>query len=105
MSEEVDLAPSVAAGLSRVADELQAKYHGTFGIETVRELVFDSYRQLAASAKVTKWLVIGSERLPLSDSTHWCKRSRVPARSCHRFSFCACTTRGDRKWHLAGSRN
>ncbi len=63
MSENHEvLTPSVNAGLEKVASDLQAKYRGVFGLETVRELVFDSYRRLAATAKVTKWLVIGTER-------------------------------------------
>jgi protein-tyrosine-phosphatase len=56
------IAPSAEAGLSKVAEDLQAKYRGVFGIETVRELVLDSYEKLAATAKSTKWLVIGAER-------------------------------------------
>jgi hypothetical protein len=33
-----------------VTSDLQAKYCGIFGIETVRDVVFDSYQQLAATA-------------------------------------------------------
>lgn len=62
MSEETSLAPSTEAGLGKVANDLHVKFRGVFGLETIRELVDDSYRQLAATAKVTKWLVIGAER-------------------------------------------
>jgi protein-tyrosine-phosphatase len=62
VSDDASLAPSVKAGLAKVANDLQAKYRGVFGLETVRELVYDSYQRLAATAKVTKWLVIGAER-------------------------------------------
>jgi len=62
MSDETTMTPGTQAGLSKVASDLQAKYRGIFGIETVRDVVFDSYQQLATTAKVTKWLVIGAER-------------------------------------------
>ncbi len=62
MSDETMMTPGTRAGLTKVASDLQSKYRGVFGIETVREMVFDSYQQLASTAKVTKWLVIGAER-------------------------------------------
>jgi len=48
--------------LNVVAKDLQEKYRGTFGIETVQELVFDSYTRLAATATVDQWLVLGTEK-------------------------------------------
>jgi protein-tyrosine-phosphatase len=62
MSEDASLPPSVVAGLTKVSHDLQARYQGVFGLETVRELVFDSYIQLAVTAKATNWLVVGAER-------------------------------------------
>jgi arsenate reductase len=62
MSGETMMTPGAQAGLTKVAIDLQTKYRGVFGIESVREMVFDSYQQLASTAKVTKWLVIGAER-------------------------------------------
>lgn len=62
MSDETTMTPGTQAGLSKVASDLQAKYRGIFGIETVRDVVFDSYQQLATTARITKWLVIGAER-------------------------------------------
>jgi protein-tyrosine-phosphatase len=62
MSDDASLAPGVRAGLAKVAQDLQAMYQGVFGLETIQDLVSDSYRRLAATAKVTKWLVIGAER-------------------------------------------
>ena len=49
--------------LLRVADDLHHRYEGVFGQETIETLVFDSYRQLAAKAKITDWLVPFAERL------------------------------------------
>ena len=48
--------------LGRVAADLHEKFRGTFGLETVQALVFDSYAELKATAKVDRWLVVGAER-------------------------------------------
>jgi arsenate reductase (thioredoxin) len=48
--------------LDRVVRDLQRKFQGVFGLETVEELVFDTYLRLAATARVTRWLVLGVER-------------------------------------------
>jgi arsenate reductase len=84
MSDDTSLAPNVEAGLTNVAHDLQANYEGVFGFETVRELVFSSYRQLATRATVSKWLVVGAERFAtqrLDALVHAEKRAeeRVPS--------------------------
>jgi protein-tyrosine-phosphatase len=48
--------------LGRVAIDLQERFRGTFGLETVRDLVFDSYIELAVTATVDRWLIVGAER-------------------------------------------
>lgn len=42
---------------------LHQKYRGVFGHETIEALVFDSYRQMAAKARITEWLVAFAEKL------------------------------------------
>jgi len=63
---DMSVTDAVPAGktpmLNVVAKDLQEKYRGTFGIETVQELVFDSYTRLAATATVDQWLVLGTEK-------------------------------------------
>jgi protein-tyrosine-phosphatase len=49
-------------GLHGVARDLHIEFRGIFGEETIEELVLDSYAELVATATVTTWLVIGSER-------------------------------------------
>jgi protein-tyrosine-phosphatase len=70
--------------LRRVAQDLHAEFRGVFGEETIEALVFDSYRQMAATAKVTRWLVISTERFArqrLQASAHTAiqPQVRVPA--------------------------
>lgn len=48
--------------LKRVATRLHERFQGVFGLETIEELLFDSYTKLAAHATVTRWLVVGAER-------------------------------------------
>lgn len=49
--------------LHHVVRHLHYKYKGVFGHETIEAIVFDSYRQMAAKAKITEWLVTFTERL------------------------------------------
>ena len=49
--------------LHRVVLYLRQKYKGVFGQETIEAIVFDSYRQMAAKAKITEWLVATAEKL------------------------------------------
>lgn len=45
-----------------VAEDLHARFDGVFGLETIEELVHDSYVQLARTAKIQDWLVLSAER-------------------------------------------
>ena len=56
------MSPGTRKALSQVAGDLHARFQGVFGKETVEALVFDSYAELAASATITDWLVVGVER-------------------------------------------
>ena len=49
--------------LHSAASDLHAEFRGIFGTETIESLLLDSYAELAAKATVTRWLVIGAERL------------------------------------------
>jgi arsenate reductase (thioredoxin) len=48
--------------LNSVAKELAYRFKGIFGQETIEDMVLDSYIKRAANAKVTKWLIVGTER-------------------------------------------
>ena len=48
--------------LHSAAIDLHAEFRGIFGTETIESLLLDSYRELAAKATVSQWLVIGAER-------------------------------------------
>lgn len=48
--------------LAHVAHDLRGEFKGTFGEETIYELLVDSYQALASKATVTDWLVVGAER-------------------------------------------
>lgn len=48
--------------LHSAASDLHTEFRGIFGQETIESLLFDSYDQLAATATVTRWLVVGAER-------------------------------------------
>jgi len=48
--------------LNATARELHDQYRGVFGEETIQSLLFSSYAELAATATVRNWLVIGAER-------------------------------------------
>ncbi len=48
--------------LSGVARDLHTEFRGIFGQETIESLLLDSYDQLASTATVTTFLVIGAER-------------------------------------------
>jgi protein-tyrosine-phosphatase len=51
--------------LVHVAKHLHSKFHGVFGKETVERFVMESYDKLAATATVTRWLVVGAEKYAL----------------------------------------
>ena len=48
--------------LNKAARELHSEYRGVFGEETIRSLLYSSYADLASTATVSNWLVIGAER-------------------------------------------
>jgi protein-tyrosine-phosphatase len=48
--------------LLNAARELHRQFRGVFGEETIRALLFSSYAELAATATIDRWLVIGAER-------------------------------------------
>jgi arsenate reductase (thioredoxin) len=48
--------------LKGAARDLHQMFRGVFGEETIEALVFASYADLAATATVHKWLVVGAER-------------------------------------------
>lgn len=56
------MTPSERASLHRAARDLHEKFRGVFGEETIEALLLDSYQDLAATATVHRWLVIGAER-------------------------------------------
>jgi protein-tyrosine-phosphatase len=48
--------------LHSAARDLHTEFRGIFGQETIESLLFDSYDELASTATVTQWLVVGAER-------------------------------------------
>ena len=48
--------------LRGVALELHTRFAGMFGEETIEALVIDSFNELAKTATVTRWLVLGTQR-------------------------------------------
>jgi arsenate reductase len=54
--------PGTQRALHKIARDLQHRYEGVFGEETIRALLEDSYLSLAATATVTRWLVLSTER-------------------------------------------
>jgi arsenate reductase len=51
--------------LESATQDLHARFKGVFGLETIRALLRDSFDQLAATATVTRWLVVGAERFAM----------------------------------------
>jgi protein-tyrosine-phosphatase len=62
MSDLVTMTPGQKMALASVARDLHAKFQGVFGRETIEALVLDSFKELAAKATITEWLVVGTER-------------------------------------------
>jgi arsenate reductase (thioredoxin) len=48
--------------LQGAARDLHAEFRGIFGTETIESLLLGSYDELASTATVTRWLVVGAER-------------------------------------------
>jgi protein-tyrosine-phosphatase len=60
---DLSVIPSGAqSALRSAAHDLHRQFHGVFGEETIHQLVLDSYRELAATASVNRWLVVGAEK-------------------------------------------
>jgi arsenate reductase (thioredoxin) len=47
--------------LHSAARDLHTEFRGIFGQETIESLLFDSYDEMASTATVTRWLVVGAE--------------------------------------------
>lgn len=47
--------------LHSAANDLHTEFRGIFGTETIESLLLDSYAELASTATVTHWLVVGAE--------------------------------------------
>ena len=56
------MTPAERTCLNSAARDLHSQYRGIFGEETIRELLFSSYDDLAATATVRTWLALGAER-------------------------------------------
>jgi len=48
--------------LRSAARDLHTQFRGIFGEETIESLLLDSYEELASTATVTRWHVVGAER-------------------------------------------
>ncbi|HTR68595.1 MAG TPA: arsenate reductase ArsC [Mycobacteriales bacterium] len=60
---DIDVVPAgIATALGSVARDLHTEFAGVFGEPTIERLLIDSYRELAANATVTRWLIIGTEQ-------------------------------------------
>ena len=56
------MTPAERMCLHSAARDLHTEFRGIFGPETIESLLFDSYDELASTATVTRWLVIGAAR-------------------------------------------
>jgi arsenate reductase (thioredoxin) len=56
------MTPAERECLHRAARDLRTDFRGIFGQETIESLLFGSFDELASTATVTRWLVIGAER-------------------------------------------
>ncbi|MGO8863205.1 MAG: arsenate reductase ArsC [Acidimicrobiales bacterium] len=84
MSDTSLMTPGQRTALEHVAQDLQAKFKGVFGQETIMALLEDSFDELAATARIKEYLVVGAKRfatqrlkalVQAADQT----RTRVPA--------------------------
>ena len=53
---------AVRGALRGAARDLHARFRGVFGEETIESLLLSSYQELAPTATVHNWLVVGAER-------------------------------------------
>ena len=56
------MTPAERTALRGAARDLHARFRGIFGEETIDALLLSSYQELAATATVPNWLVVGAER-------------------------------------------
>ncbi len=56
------MTPGERTALRGAARDLRAQFRGVFGEETIGALLLSSYQELAATATVPDWLVLGAER-------------------------------------------
>lgn len=59
---EIDVTVGATTALRNVARDLHNEFDGIFGEETVYRLALDSYKELAATSTVSRWLVISTEQ-------------------------------------------
>ena len=61
--QDTDVITNAERGALRgAARNLHARFRGVFGEETIESLLLSSYQDLAATATVHNWLVVGAER-------------------------------------------
>ena len=65
MREHEPMTAQQRVQLNHVVTQLQSKFRGTFGIETIEAFVFESYDDIAKTATVTKWLTTTAEKFAL----------------------------------------
>jgi arylsulfatase A-like enzyme len=56
------MSAATKTSLERVANDLHQRFRGSFGFKTIEALVFDNYAELATTATIDRWLVVGAER-------------------------------------------
>ena len=56
------MTPGERTALRGAARDLHQRFRGVFGAETIDGLLLSSYEELAATAAVPNWLVVGAER-------------------------------------------
>jgi len=87
--------------LNVVAKDLQEKYRGTLASRRSKSCVRQLHR-LAATATVDQWLVLGTEKSPMSVCKPWSSRGPLTKRLPGVLFLCV-TTLGAHRWHWAGS--
>ena len=78
------MTPAERMCLQGVARDLHIEFRGIFGEETIESLLFHSYDELASTATVTRWLVLGAQnfarqRLQALAHAEGSAQGRVPA--------------------------
>ena len=62
MSDHEPMTPQQRVQLNHVVKDLDTKYDGIFGHETIEAFVFESYDEIAKRSTVTKWLTVTAEK-------------------------------------------